>query len=73
MPLLDIDPLIKLGVVEKILEKVFLRAPSRPTIIGWIEEGTLLGRQIGRGDNWYIYQSSLDDFICSVSQQKLAA
>lgn len=75
-PLLAIDRLIKLGEVERILEHIFHPIPSRHTIVGWIEDGTLEGMQIGRGDNWHIYQSSLDKFILStqvVSQQKLAA
>jgi hypothetical protein len=76
MPLLAIDPLIKLGEVERILEQVFRPAPSRPTIVAWIEEGTLEGKQIGRGDNWFIYESSLTKLIRDsqgMSQQKLAA
>lgn len=73
MPLLNVDPLIKLGEVERILAKIFFPAPSRPTIVGWIEEGTLDGKQIGRGDNWFVYQSSLDDFIRQSQPQKLAA
>lgn len=76
MPLLHIDQLIKLGEVERILERVFRPAPSRPTIVGWIEEGTLEGRKIGIGGNWFVYQSSLDNFIRAsqgLRQQKLAA
>ncbi|MEO8649177.1 MAG: hypothetical protein ABI539_08430 [Acidobacteriota bacterium] len=76
LPLLDFDPLIKLVVVESMLGKIFRPAPSRPTIVGWIEEGLLEGRQFGRGDNWFVYQSSLDDFIRASQadrQQKLAA
>jgi hypothetical protein len=76
MPLLNIDPLIKLVNVEQILSRIFQPAPSRPTIVGWIEDGTLEGRQVGRGDNWFVYQSSLDNFIRqsqSVGQQKMAA
>ncbi|MBX3267076.1 MAG: hypothetical protein KF831_10250 [Acidobacteria bacterium] len=76
MPLLAIDPLIKLGEVERILSEVFRPAPSRPTIIGWIEEGTLEGRQVGIGNNWFVYESSLSKLIResqSPSQQKLAA
>lgn len=75
MPLINVDPLIKLGEVERILARVFSPVPSRPTIVAWIEEGTLEGRQIGRGDNWFIYQSSLDDFILQSQPktQRLAA
>lgn len=76
LPLLEIDPLIKLGEVERVLERVFNPRPSRHTIIGWIEEGILGGRQFGRGGNWFIYQSSLDQLIREsqeVRPQKLAA
>lgn len=64
--LIDTDPLIKLGAVERFLGKVFWPAPSRPTIVGWIEEGRLEGLQIGGGQNWYIYKSSLDSFIAQL-------
>ena len=73
MPLINIDRLIKLGEVERILSQVFHPAPSRPTIVAWIEDGTLDGKQIGRGDNWFVYQSSLDTLICKSQPQKLAA
>lgn len=74
MPLLEIDPLIKLGEVERILSQVFCPAPSRPTIVSWLEDGTLDGKQIGRGDNWFVYKTSLDNLILqSQSGYKLAA
>lgn len=63
IPLLAIDRLIKLGEVERILESVFHPTPSRHTIVGWIEDGTLEGRQIGVGNNWFVYESSLDNLI----------
>lgn len=72
MPLIEVDPLIKLSEVERALSKVFYPAPSRPTIVGWIEDGTLEGQQIGRGDNWFVYKTSLDNFILQF-QQRLAA
>lgn len=76
IPLLAIDRLIKLGEVERILANVFHPTPSRHTIVGWIEDGTLDGKQIGRGDNWHVYESSLDNLIRAsqdARQQKLAA
>lgn len=75
MPLINVDRLLKLGEVERVLAKVFHPAPSRPTIVAWIEEGTLEGRQIGRGDNWFVYESSLNTLIldCQPRTQKLAA
>ena len=51
MPLLNIDPLIKLGEVERILSRIFRPAPSRPTLVEWIEDGTLEARRFGRGGN----------------------
>ena len=76
IPLLAIDPLIKLGEVERILANVMRPVPSRPTLVAWIEDGTLEGKQIGTGDNWWIYESSLNNFIRATQdmrQQKLAA
>lgn len=75
MPLLNIDRLIKLGEVERILSQIFYPAPSRPTIVAWLEEGVLDGRQIGRGEHHYIYESSLNNLIRAhqPNQQKLAA
>lgn len=76
LPLLEIDELIKIGEVERILSKVFRPAPSRPTLIAWIDEGLLDGRQIGSGGNWHVYKTSLDNFIRAsqpIGQTKLAA
>lgn len=76
MALLDTDPLIKLGEIERVLAKIFRPCPSRPTIVGWIEDGTLEGHQLGLGRNWFVYKSSLDQFILQLQsprQQKLAA
>ncbi|MBS1793371.1 MAG: hypothetical protein JSS81_05930 [Acidobacteria bacterium] len=73
MPLIEIDQLIKLGEVERILSQVFFPAPSRPTIVGWIEDGTLDGKQIGSGGNWFIYKSSLDNLIEQSQPRRLAA
>lgn len=76
MQLLNFDPLIKMSEVEVILGKVFVPAPSRPTIVAWLEGGTLDGRQVGPGNNWFVYQSSLQAFIAQVAsprQYKMAA
>lgn len=70
--LLDVDPLLKVGECQEILGKVFRPAPSRPTIVAWLEEGTLEGKQIGRGHNWFVFESSLKNFI-EGCQQKIAA
>jgi len=75
-PLPNYDPLIKLESVERELEKYFQPVPHRLTIYGWLEDGTLVGEQIGRGKNWYVYESSFTKFIHALvarRQQKLAA
>lgn len=75
-PLLNFDPLLKLHVVESALGRFMQPTPNRETIVAWIEDGTLDGEQIGRGNNWYVFQSSLDNFIRALQaprQQKLAA
>ncbi len=58
------DRLIKLRDVERDLANFFHGAsrPSRNTIIAWFEEGLLLGKQIGSGHNYYIWESSLNLF-----------
>lgn len=64
LPLPNFDPLLKLGEVERVLAKIFLGCvPSRPTLVGMIEDGTLDGVRLGRGGYWYIYKSSLDNYI----------
>lgn len=76
MPLLNVDRLLKLSVVEEHLAKIFEPVPDRETICAMIEDGTLEGRQIGPGKNWFVYSSSLNEFILSIQsprQQKLAA
>lgn len=77
MPLPNFDPLRRLGEVERIFGKIFLNcAPSRPTLIMMCQDGTLDAIQLGRGRNWFVYQSSLDKFIHASqasSQLKLAA
>lgn len=60
-------PLIKLRHVEQELKKTFPQsAPSRNTIIDWIKNGTLLGLQLGKGKNYYVFQSSLDNLIAKL-------
>ena len=77
MPLLNVDQLYRLGVVERVLSAIFPEdTPSRPTLIKMCEEGILDGKQLGRGRHWHVYKSSLDSYIRATqpdSQQKLAA
>lgn len=57
--------LVKLREAERLLHDCFPDGsrPSRNTIIEWIEDGTLNGKQIGRGRNYYIFDDSLRQFI----------
>lgn len=63
-PIRATDRLVKLRDVERELARYFHAEsrPSRNTIIGWIEEGTLLGLQLGSGNNYYVLESSLERF-----------
>lgn len=58
------DRLIKLRDVEREIADCFHRdsRPSRNTIIGWIEEGMLIGLQLGSGNNYYVWETSLQQF-----------
>lgn len=77
MPLPNWDPLLRLGEVERALQRIFFgSAPSRPTLIMMCQDGTLDAIQLGRGRNWFVYKSSLNEFILhtqSARQHKLAA
>jgi hypothetical protein len=68
------DRLIKLRDVERALTDCFHRdsRPSRNTIIGWIEEGRLLGKQIGSGHNYYVWESSLLSFRENLTSNQMA-
>lgn len=69
------DRLIKLRDVERELASFFHREsrPSRNTIIGWIEEGTLLGTQLGSGKNYYVYESSFERFKLKLAETRRMA
>lgn len=75
-PLEFIDPIIKLSVAQRELGKYVQPVPDLKTIVAWCESGELNGTQLGPGKLWYIFSSSLDEFILRLharSQQKLAA
>lgn len=74
LSLFPTDPLVKLRDVEQLLAEHFYRAsrPSRATIICWIEDGTLRGKQIGPGRNYYVYKSSLDRLITELSDEAVS-
>lgn len=74
LPLFPVDRWIKLRDVEIALREYFLdgSCPSRSTIIGWIEEGTLEGKQIGTGRNYYVRESSFAKFKASLGNDSFA-
>lgn len=55
------DRLIKLGQAEKIMKKIMSPVPTRPTLIVYIKKGVLRGERIFT--NYYIYESSLNEFM----------
>jgi hypothetical protein len=57
------DKLLRLSEVESILRATLNTAPSRPTLIGYIESGKLRGVRHPFNKYYYVYRSSLDDFI----------
>lgn len=67
------DRLIKLRDVERSLADCFHRdsRPSRNTIIGWLEEGILLGKQLGSGHNYYVWESSLNRFKAQLTSETM--
>ena len=58
-----LDKLLRLSEAEEILRAIFNTAPSRPTLIGYIESGKLHGWQHPFNKYYFVYKSSLDEFI----------
>jgi hypothetical protein len=62
------DKLLRLSEAEEILRAIFNTAPSRPTLIGYIESGKLRGGQNPFNKYYFVYKSSLDEFIEQIRQ-----
>lgn len=66
----DFAPRLKMKVseVQTVLKKnrVFFTPPSRETLIGLIEDGTLEGVKIG--ELWFIYADSFDKWVKSLDE-----
>lgn len=62
------DKLLRLSEAEQILRAIFNTAPSRPTLIGYIESGKLHGGQHPFNKYYFVYKSSLDEFIEQIRQ-----
>lgn len=56
-------PLMRLQVIEEILRKqnILAPVPTRNTLIAWLEEGRLEGRQVN--GIWHIYRDSFEGFV----------
>lgn len=59
------DRLMKLRDAEFKIRRYVLAdsMPSRGMLIRLIEDGTLDGKQLGRGRNWFVTESSVDRLI----------
>lgn len=68
------DRLVKLRFAQDIIGDCIggTRPPSRNTIIEWIKTGRLRGTQIGRGRNYFIWESSLAEFADKVRGNSIA-
>jgi hypothetical protein len=76
LPFPNWDPLRRLSEVERALAKIFPdNVPCRKTLIAMCEDGTFEAKCDERNGYWWVYQSSLDDYIRALQQprQKLAA
>lgn len=58
-----LDKLLRLSEVEEVLRTIFKTAPSRPTLIAYIESGKLRGVRHPVNKYHYVYYSSLKEFI----------
>lgn len=58
-----IDKLIKLGQAEKMMRKVISPIPSRPTLILYIKNGILKGKRFPFNNHFYVFESSLKEFL----------
>ncbi|MEO6392851.1 MAG: hypothetical protein ABIP75_13470 [Pyrinomonadaceae bacterium] len=59
----SIRPILRLNYVEKILRatRVVVPIPSRPTLIGWLEEGVWEGKKLDYG--WVVYEDSFHEWV----------
>ena len=65
-----IEPAIRIGRVEEILQQVIDPVPSRPTLIKMIRNGHLKGKFVGWLGEWIIYESSLRKWVRSFAGKK---
>lgn len=60
-----VSPMLRLSEIEAILKRtrVIVPVPSRPTLIGLIEQGTLVGRKLSHG--WLVTEVSFKEWVRS--------
>lgn len=68
----DVRPALRLREIEMILRRtrVITPVPSRPTLIGMIESGTLEGRKLSHG--WIVYEDSFKQWVKSLQPEAYA-
>jgi len=66
-----IERTLRVREAHEVLKDVMGRPPTRATLLNWLEEGKLEGKQMSFG--WIIYERSLTEFIRSMQPQGLAA
>lgn len=75
LPFQKLDKILGLAEVERRLARLMTDPPTRPTIIGYIERGWLLGFQHTFNKRYFVYESSLEAFIEETipSKEQIAA
>ncbi len=68
----EVRPALRLKEIELILRRtrVITPVPSRPTLIGLIESGTLEGRKLSHG--WVVYEDSFKAWVKSLQPEAYA-
>lgn len=75
LPYQKLDKIIGLGEVERRLGRLMDAPPTRPTLIGYIENGWLLGFQNKFNKRYFVYESALESFITQTipTKEQIAA
>lgn len=68
-----VSPMLRLSEIEAILKqtRVIVPVPSRPTLIGLIEQGVLDGRKLSHG--WCVTEVSFKAWVRSFQPEAYAA
>jgi len=68
---IPIERVLRLRDVQDVLKTVMVSPPSRTTLLNWLDEGRLEGKQMSFGR--IVYEKSLKDFILSMQRTSVAA